>query len=76
MIIIKVQKYRNPAKKQQNGNFCDTIFHASCAVITEAVFFLKGGKITTILHFFLSDCFICINFAAQKGGNTTTNLQE
>lgn len=68
----KIQKFR---KKQQNGNFCDTIFHASCAVITEAVF-LKGGKITTILHFFLSDCFICINFAAQKDGNTTTNLQE
>lgn len=70
MIILRCKNTEILQKKQQNGNFCDTIFHASCAVITEAVF-LKGGKITTILHFFLSDCFICINFAAQKDGNTT-----
>lgn len=75
MIIIRCKNTEIPKKNNRIGKFCDTIFHASCAVITEAVF-LKGGKITTILHFFLSDCFICINFAAQKGGNTTTNLQE
>lgn len=39
MIILRCKNTEILQKKQQNGDFCDTIVRASCAVITEAVFF-------------------------------------
>lgn len=40
-MIFKGAKYRNSEKSNRMGEFYDTVILASCAVITEAVFFKR-----------------------------------